>query len=468
MTEISSPASRHAIPPRRDADVPDTPSVDDGDVSFDTSPQDWLIDLADTAVRAVHPDSLLPDMLPPPPAGRTLVIGAGKAAAAMAAALERAWQAHQSEAPLEGLVVTRHGHGIERHDVDNPDGFPPRIEVLEASHPMPDGLSEQAARRMLEAVAGLSEDDLVIALISGGGSALMSLPAPGIELEEKQAINRALLRSGAPISEINTVRRHLSAIKGGRLAAAAHPARVLTWLISDVPGDDPTLVASGPTLPDTSTPAGALAILERHGIVVADAVRHHLSDSADAPHPKDPGFANDEVHVLARARDALEAARRKAEEQGVDVRVLGDDLEGEARELGRAQGRLAMALQAGLSAPLLLMSGGETSVTVRGDGRGGRNVEYLLGLFQALAGAPGIHALAIDTDGIDGSEDNAGAHFAPQDWQRATTLGLDLDDHLSRNDAYTYFNALGRLIVTGPTRTNVNDFRAILVLPRTL
>ncbi|WP_416137844.1 glycerate kinase type-2 family protein [Halomonas sp. HK25] len=422
----------------------------------------WLRELADTAVAAVHPDALLAGQLPEPPAGRTLVVGAGKAAAAMAAALERAWQSRHPEAPLSGLVVTRYGHGTPCE----------RIEVLEAAHPMPDGLSEQAARRMLEAVADLGTDDLVIALISGGGSALMSLPAPGISLAEKQAINRALLRCGAPIREINTVRRHLSAIKGGRLAAAAHPARVVTWLISDVPGDEPSLVASGPTLPDATTPADALAILERHAIEMPAGVRDHLAGSGGAPRREAPDFARDEVAVLARAAEALAAARATAEAAGVEVRLLGDDLEGEAHELGRAQGRLALSRrdaleQQGLTQPLLLLSGGETSVTVTGDGCGGRNVEYLLGLFEALKGAEGIHALAIDTDGIDGSEDNAGALFGPGDWARAQARGLDPRDYLSRNDAYTFFQTLDRLIITGPTRTNVNDFRAILVLPRT-
>ncbi|SHK72795.1 glycerate kinase type-2 family protein [Halomonas caseinilytica] len=417
----------------------------------------WLTRLGETAVAAVHPDSLLPDRLPTPPAGRTLVVGAGKAAAAMAAALERAWQVRYPDAPLEGLVVTRYGHGAECRD----------IEVLEASHPMPDDLSERAARRMLESVEGLGEDDLVIALISGGGSALMTLPAPGVGLDEKQALNKALLRCGAPIREINTVRRHLSAIKGGRLAAAAHPARVLTWLISDVPGDEASLIASGPTLPDATTPADALAILERHGIEISPGVRRHLESRGEAPRAGDDAFSRDESEILARARDALDAARTAAEAEGIDVRLLGDDLEGEARELGRAQGRMALAAQDGLSRPLLILSGGETSVTVRGDGRGGRNVEYLLGLFSTLKGAAGIHALAIDTDGIDGSEDNAGAIFGPSCWERMRELGLDPDDYLSRNDAYTFFDALDDLIVTGPTRTNVNDFRAILVLPRT-
>ncbi|TFH86055.1 glycerate kinase [Billgrantia azerbaijanica] len=422
----------------------------------------WLRQLADVAVSAVHPDSLVADRLPDPPPGRTVVVGAGKAAAAMAAALERAWQAQCPEAPLSGLVVTRYAHGLQGQDAGCE-----RIEVLEASHPMPDDLGEKAARRMLEAVEGLTADDRVIALISGGGSALMTLPAPGITLADKQALNRELLRCGAPIRDINTVRRHLSAIKGGRLAATAHPAQVVTWLISDVPGDEPSLIASGPTLPDATTPADALAVLERYAIAVPEAVRRHLAGNHAAPAPTDVAFARDETLLLARAADALAAARHAAESAGVAVRVLGDNLEGEARELGRAQGRLALSSQDGLERPLLILSGGETSVTVRGDGRGGRNVEYLLGLFETLRGAPGIHALAIDTDGIDGSEDNAGALFGPEEWARAREKGLDPVDFLSRNDAYTFFEALGRLIVTGPTRTNVNDFRAILIAPRT-
>ncbi|MFG6157510.1 glycerate kinase [Halomonas sp. 1390] len=431
------------------------------------APSDWLRQLANTAIAAVHPDTLLPDRLPEPPRGRTVVVGAGKAAAAMAAALERSWQAHQPEAPLEGLVVTRYGHGPQGQGPQGPESECRRIEVLEASHPMPDDLSERAARRMLEAVQDLGEDDLVIALVSGGGSSLMTLPAPGVSLAEKQAINKALLRSGAPIREINTVRRHLSAIKGGRLAAAAHPARVLTWLISDVPGDEASLIASGPTLPDASRPAEALAILERHAIEVSDGVRRCLTGQATPPRPEDAGFARDESEILARARDALAAGQAAAEHDGIEVRLLGDDLEGEARALGHAQGRMALCAQDGLERPLLILSGGETSVTVQGDGRGGRNVEYLLGLFATLKGAPGIHAVAVDTDGIDGSEDNAGAHCSPEDWGRAQAAGLDPDDYLSRNDAYTFFEALDDLIVTGPTRTNVNDFRAILVLPRT-
>ena len=414
----------------------------------------WLQDLAGLAVEAVHPDNLMSGNLPAP-GRKTVVVGAGKASAAMAAALETAWHRQYPEAEISGLVVTRYGHAA--HCVN--------IEVLEASHPMPDKLGEVAATRMLEAVADLGEEDLVIALISGGGSALMSLPAPGLTLQQKQTINRALLRCGAPIREINTVRRHLSAVKGGRLAAAAHPARVATYLISDVPGDDPTLIASGPTLPDASTPADALAILEHYGIEIAPEVRAHLESATDSPSPDDFAFSADTVSVLAKAADALESARDAALATGLDVRVLGDNLEGEARELGAEHAALALTCKSASRRPLLLLSGGETSVTVTGNGRGGRNVEYLLGLFSALGGAPGIHGLAIDTDGIDGSEDNAGAFFAPGDWARMQAQGLDPQSFLAGNDAYSFFAELGNLIVTGPTRTNVNDFRAILVFP---
>ncbi|WP_043319002.1 glycerate kinase [Microbulbifer sp. HZ11] len=423
-------------------------------------PQDfttWLRALSDLAIASVHPDSLIPAHLPEPPSGRTVVIGAGKAAAAMAAALEKAWSGKYPGAEIEGLVVTRYGHGAHCQS----------IEVLEASHPMPDNMGEVAARRMLAAVSDLGEDDLVIALISGGGSALMTLPAAGLKLEQKQAVNRALLRSGAPIREINTVRRHLSAIKGGRLAAAAHPAPVVTYLISDVPGDEPTLIASGPTLPDNSTPKDALEILQRYDIETDDSLRRHLQNDGNAPKPDDATFARDTAVLLAKASDALEAARSAAVVAGVEVRVLGDNLEGEARTLGQEHGQLALAAQADSTVPLLILSGGETSVTVIGNGRGGRNVEYLLGLFASLAGAEGIYGLAVDTDGIDGSEDNAGAFFAPGDWARMQRQGLDPTVYLANNDAYSFFAELENLIVTGPTRTNVNDFRAILILPPT-
>ncbi|PSF13280.1 glycerate kinase [Marinobacter fuscus] len=423
------------------------------DVKDPASVSGWLKQLADVAVSAVHPDTLFsPDQLPARPPGRTVVIGAGKGAAAMAAAFERAWEAAGNDAGLTGLVVTRYGHGADcRH-----------IQVLEASHPMPDELGEKAARQMLEAVRDLGEDDLVVALVSGGGSALMTLPAEGLTLPQKQAINRALLRCGAPIREINTVRRHLSAIKGGRLVVAAHPAKVVTYLISDVPGDDPTLIASGPTLPDNTQPRDALEILERYGIEIPDEVRQHLISDDSAPAPDSPGFARDETIMLAKASDALDAATEAARGAGLDVRVLGDNLEGESRELGASHVAMALELQQQIDKPLLILSGGETSVTVLGEGRGGRNAEYLLGAYTALKGAPGVHVLAIDTDGIDGSEDNAGASFGPEDWSSS----LSPEQYLARNDAYGFFEQLDRLIFTGPTRTNVNDFRAILVLPR--
>ncbi|MCQ3828449.1 glycerate kinase [Microbulbifer elongatus] len=415
----------------------------------------WLRALADVAIASVHPDTLLPARLPEPPSGRTVVIGAGKAAAAMAAALEKAWSANYPDADLEGLVVTRYGHGAQCEMID----------VLEAAHPMPDNMGEVAATRMLAAVTDLGQSDLVIALISGGGSALMTLPAAGLTLAQKQSVNKALLRCGAPIREINTVRRHLSAIKGGRLAAAAHPAQVVTYLISDVPGDDPTLIASGPTLPDDSTPQDALEILQRYNIEIDQSLRAHLQREGSAPHPEDPAFARDTPVMLAKASDALEAARSAAVAAGIKVRVLGDNLEGEARTLGAEHGRLALAAQRDSREPLLILSGGETSVTVTGNGRGGRNVEYLLGLFSTLAGSEGIYGLAVDTDGIDGSEDNAGALFAPGDWTRMQTQGLDPAAYLANNDAYSFFAELENLIITGPTRTNVNDFRAILILP---
>lgn len=428
----------------------------------DQAIRDWLTQLAETAIAAVHPAQLLPANLPEKPAGRTVVVGAGKAAAAMASALEQAFVARAEQdgdaVDLEGVVVTRYQHGAECRYID----------VLEASHPMPDALGEKAARQMLDAVDGLTAEDQVIALVSGGGSALMTLPAGDITLAEKQALNKALLSCGAPISQINTVRRHLSAVKGGRLAARAHPAPVVTYLISDVPGDEASLIASGPTLPDTTTPADALRILERHGMDIASSVRRHLSGDHAAPKAGDAGFSRDSWHMLARGRDALNAAEQSATRAGIDVRVLGDDLEGEARGLGVAQARLALKLQGEITRPLLVLSGGETSVRVHGDGRGGRNVEYLLGLFDTLKGAPGIHALAVDTDGIDGVEDNAGAVVGPECWRRAEALSLSAADYLARNDAYSFFAALENLVVTGPTRTNVNDFRAILVLPRSV
>lgn len=413
-----------------------------------SDPTAWLAQLFDCATQAVHPAACVPAHLPAVPRGRTFVAGAGKASAAMAQAVEQHWPQTPS-----GLVVTRYGHTAACH----------HIEVLEAAHPVPDALGEQAARRMLAAVAELGANDLLLALISGGGSSLLTLPAPGITLADQQAVSRALLRSGAPIAAINTVRTHLSAIKGGRLAAAAAPARVATLVISDVPDNDPALVASGPTIAHTSTPADALAILQAYAITIPARVRTLLEDDATPPTARSDGNT---VSVIATAADALAAARTAAAQAGIVVRMLGDTLEGEARELGREHGELARQLQAnGLDQPLLLLSGGETSVTVHGQGRGGRNTEYLLGLALALDGAAGIHALAADTDGIDGSQDNAGAVLRPNTLDRARTASLDAAACLRNNQSYDLFAALDDLLMTGPTRTNVNDFRAILIQP---
>jgi glycerate 2-kinase len=411
-----------------------------------------LHELFDAALAAADPYRLIAQHLPPAPKGRTLVLGAGKAAARMAEAVERHW-----EGPLEGLVVTRYGHGA-------PTRF---IEVIEAGHPVPDAASEDAARRMLDAASGLGPDDLVLCLVSGGGSALLSLPAPGITLEEKRALNKALLRSGAPIGEMNRVRRHLSAIKGGRLALACHPARVLTLVVSDVPGDDPAVVASGPTVPDGSTGADALAVLERYGIAVSDAVRAVLADPGlAAPMPSDPRLARNETRVIVTAQQALDAAAEAAREAGYAPLILSASMEGEAREVALVHASIArqvVAFGQPLAAPCVILSGGETSVTVRGQGRGGRNAEFLLALAVALDALPGVHAIAVDTDGIDGTENNAGAWIAPGTLARARALGVDTRARLADNDGYSVFDTLGQLVCTGPTRTNVNDFRALVI-----
>jgi hydroxypyruvate reductase len=376
-------------------------------------------------------------------------VGAGKAAAAMARAVENHW-----EGPLEGLVITRYGHSVSTS----------RIAVVEAGHPLPDEAGSGAAGRILEAVSGLTEDDLVLALISGGGSSLMSLPAPGLSLADKQTVTNALLRSGAPVGAINCVRKHLSAIKGGRLAAAAAPARVVALVISDVPGDDPAIVASGPTVDDQTSLADARAVLEKFRIEAPDAVLRHLADPAsETPKPGDPRLSRSEARVIATAAQALEAAAQVARSAGVESVVLGDAIEGEARMVAADHARIALDRAAKGETPCVLISGGETSVTVHGQGRGGRNAEFLLALAIALDGAPGIHAIACDTDGIDGTEDNAGAILRPDSIARARSLGLDPAAHLANNDAYGFFAALGDLVVTGPTRTNVNDFRAILI-----
>ena len=412
------------------------------------------------ALGAADPAKAVPPHLPAPAAGgRTVVVGAGKAAAAMAKAVEERWEGRDGR-PIEGLVVTRYGHGLPCR----------RIEVVEAAHPVPDAAGRQAAARMLEMVRGLDEDDLVLCLISGGGSALLALPAPGISLEDKQAVGRALLKSGADIGEMNCVRKHLSAIKGGRLAAAAAPARMVSLMISDVPGDDPDVIASGPTVPDPTTVADARAILEKYGIAPPPAVAEHLARGADeTPKPGDPRLARSTAVLVARPQDSLEAAADAARAAGIAPLILGDAIEGEAREVARVMAGIArQAARHGQPAapPCVLLSGGETTVTVRGQGRGGRNAEYLLALAVALDGAPGIHAIACDTDGIDGTEDNAGAVLGPDSLARAAALGVDAKARLADNDGYGFFSALDDLIVTGPTRTNVNDFRAVLVLPQ--
>ncbi|MCE3603457.1 glycerate kinase [Massilia sp. P8910] len=422
----------------------------------DTSAQRaLLLELFRSALAAVDPLTVLAPQLPAPPRGRTIVIGAGKAAARMAQAVERHWQGE-----IAGLVVTRYGHGAPtRH-----------IEVIEAGHPVPDQASTTAARRMLALVRGLGEDDLVLCLMSGGGSALLSLPAPGITLDDKRDLTRRLLACGAPIGEINCVRRHLSAIKGGRLALACHPARVVTLVVSDVPGDDPAVVASGPTIADGSRAADALALLGKYGIAVSPAVRAVLEDAAlAAPAIGDARLRGNQAHVIASAQQALDAAAGAARAAGYTPLILSGSMEGEAREVAIVHAGIARQVAAygqPVPAPCVILSGGETTVTVRGGGRGGRNAEFLLALAVALNGMAGVHAIACDTDGIDGTENNAGALLDPHSLARAALAGVDAGARLIDNDGYSFFAALGDLVVTGPTRTNVNDFRAILVEAR--
>ena len=407
--------------------------------------------LFDAAVQAALPTHCLPSHLPTPPRGRTVVVGAGKAAAAMAAALEAHWPA-----PLSGLMVTRYGHRV-------PTRY---IEVVEAAHPVPDQAGQDAALRIMQMVQGLGPDDLVLCLISGGGSALLAAPLPGLTLQDKQDINRALLRSGATIAEMNCVRKHLSAVKGGRLALLCGQARVETLIISDIPGDDPALVASGPTLPDATSAADALAVADKYHLDLPPNLRAVLaSPAAETPKPGDARFAGHRSTIIASAWHALQAAAAQAP-PGVAVHILSDSIEGEARDVALVHAAMVRSIVqhgAPFAAPCILLSGGETTVTVRGQGRGGRNSEFMLALAIALNGMPGVFGLACDTDGIDGSEDNAGAFISPDTLARAAAARVDARACLAANDAYSAFAALGDLLVCGPTLTNVNDFRAILI-----
>lgn len=406
--------------------------------------------LFDTAVAACHPARVLPPALPPRPAGRIVVVGAGKAAAAMAAAVEEAWGP-----PLSGVVVTRYRHSVPtRH-----------IEVVEAGHPFPDAAGAQAAQRALELVRGLTASDLVLVLLSGGGSALWGAPLSPLTLDEKQAITKALILSSASIREINCVRKHLSAIKGGRLAVAAHPARVLSLAISDVAGDDPSVIASGPTVADPTTQSDALNILQRYGVAVpAHALAVLENPSLESVKQNDPRLARAEYSLVARGADAIAAAADEARRIGLDPQILGVNIEGDARHVARAHAEIALHAEP-KEKPLVLLSGGELTLNVKGRGRGGPNREYLLALARALNGAPGIFAFAADTDGVDGSDDTAGAWIAPDTLARAQQLGLDPQQSAADNDAGGFFSALDQAVVTGPTRTNVNDFRAILIAP---
>ena len=425
-----------------------------------TDARGLLLAMYDAAVQRALPSHNMAPFLPSPPKGRTLVLGAGKAGGAMAAAVDALWPA---AAPISGLVVTRYDHVPPAYLAR-----PGRIEVVQASHPVPDLAGQRAAQRIVELARGLTADDLVLCLISGGGSALLSLPAAGLTLADKQAVNKVLLESGAAIDEMNCVRKHLSAIKGGRLALLCAPARVVTLLISDVPGDAPEVIASGPTVADATTCADALAICRRYGIDLPAAARAGLESGAfETPKPGDAAFAGHEVQLIATPQQSLEAAAAVARAAGIDAHILSDEMEGESREVGKVHAALARAVARRgqpFARPCVILSGGETTVTVRTKGgRGGRATEFLLGCAIALQGEPGVHVLAADTDGIDGIEDNAGAIVTPGTLARARALGLSATDFLDRNDAYNFFKPLGDLVVPGPTFTNVNDFRALLI-----
>ncbi|ARM12070.1 MULTISPECIES: glycerate kinase type-2 family protein [Rhizobium] len=416
------------------------------------APRDFLKSLFDAAVRAADPLTGIKARLPEKPKGRTVVIGAGKGAAQMAQALESVW-----DGPLEGLVVTRYGYGCDtRH-----------TEIIEAAHPVPDAAGLAAARRLMETVNQLTEDDLVIALVCGGGSALLPAPPKGLTLEDEIALNEMLLASGAPISAMNVVRKHLSTIKGGRLAAATK-ARVVSLIVSDIPGDNPAHVASGPTVPDSSTRHEALEIIRQYGLQLPQAALDHLnSPKADAPRPDDPVFSRHEHHIIASAGVSLEAAAAQAKEQGIEAAILSDAIEGESRDVALVHAAIArevLGRNRPFSKPVVILSGGETTVTLRGKGgKGGRNGEFALAMALAIDGQQDIHVLAADTDGIDGSEDNAGAFADGGTVKRLRTAGLDARRLLDGNDSYSGFAAVGDLFETGPTGTNVNDFRAILI-----
>ena len=415
-------------------------------------PKTFLTSIFDAAVAAAQPELTIAKYLPTKPKGRTIVIGAGKGSAQMAAALEKVW-----DGPLEGLVVTRYGYACPTE----------RIEVFEAAHPVPDESGLAGSKRLLDRVKGLSADDLVIALISGGGSALLPSPAGSLTLADEIAVNKALLASGAPIAAMNCVRKHVSTIKGGRLAAAAYPARVVSLVVSDIPGDNPALVASGPTVPDGSTRADALAIVEAYRMDLPAAVMAHLnSPAADAPRADDPRFSRNEVRLIASAAVSLDAAAAEAKRLGVEAVILSDAIEGEAREVGGLHAAIAREVamrNRPFRKPVLILSGGETTVTLRAKGKGGRNSEFLLSFAIGIDEISGIHALAADTDGIDGSEDNAGAFADGSTVSRMRAAGVDAKAMLAGNNAWTAFNAVGDLFVPGPTGTNVNDLRAILV-----
>ncbi|MEE9313016.1 MAG: glycerate kinase [Rhizobiaceae bacterium] len=419
---------------------------------MDDEARSFLTRLFEAAVAAADPEKILCDVLPERPKGRTVVVGAGKGSAQLAKTFEGLW-----EGSLSGVVVTRYGYGVSCET----------IEVIEASHPVPDEAGIAATDALFSAVNGLTKDDLVVALICGGGSALLPAPPDGLTLADEQELNRVLLSSGAPISIMNAIRKQVSMIKGGRLAAAAHPARVVSLIVSDVPGDDPAQVASGPTVPDDVSVEDALALIEAHKIEIPNKVMEHLKkNGSPAPRPQDEVFRGNSVQIIASAKHSLEAAVKVAKEQGVEAVILSDAIEGEAREVALVHGAIAREIIANnrpFTAPVVLLSGGETTVTLRGSGKGGRNSEFTLALALSLDGTEGVCALAADTDGIDGSEDNAGAFVDGGTAARLRLMGMDPTSCLTNNDAWSAFDLLGDLFMTGPTGTNVNDFRAIYI-----